>query len=126
DEKQQVQSVLAFDKATGQQAWTVAVSEGGFPEKIHSKNTHATPTIASNGSTLFVVFCHHDQVHLTALSLDGNVLWQKALGEYRPGRYQFGYAPSPALHEGKVFVASEFEQGWLAAFSQADGAQLWR
>ena len=126
DEDTEVQSVLAFSKQTGEQAWKTQVSEGGFPDRIHSKNTHATPTIASNGTALFAVFCHHDQVHLAALGLQGDLLWQKPVGKYQPDRYKFGYAPSPALHDGKVFVAAEFEQGWLGAFSQADGSQLWK
>ena len=126
DEETQVQSVLAFHKQTGEQVWKTPVSRGGFPAKIHSKNTHATPTIASTGTTLFAVFCHHDQVNLAALNLQGDLLWQKPVGEYQPDRYEFGYAPSPALHADKVFVAAEFEQGWLAAFSQADGTQLWK
>lgn len=126
DEEQQVQSVLSFDRLTGTQQWRTEVVHGGLPERIHKNNTHATPTLAWNGERLLAVFNSHEQVQLAALDLNGRKLWQIAAGGYRPERYHFGYAASPLTFESLVIVASEYEQGWLAAFDQADGREVWR
>ncbi len=126
DDRAQVQSVVAFDRATGKQLWKTDVNRGGFPSKIHKKNTHASPTPASDGKRVFAVFNNHDSVQLTALSLDGEQLWQVKAGAYRPSKYQFGYAPSPLLHDGKIIVAAETENdSYLAAFDANSGKRVW-
>src|SRR5262245_19569192 len=40
---------------------------------------------------------------------------------------QWGYASSPVIHEGKVLVQCDvLQQGFIAAFDVASGAELWR
>ncbi|MEW4531080.1 PQQ-binding-like beta-propeller repeat protein [Maioricimonas sp. JC845] len=126
DEEKQTQSVLALDRATGRLLWQTELNRGGFAEKIHSKNTHATPTVACDGKTLYVVFPNHERLQLAALSLSGKKLWEVNAGPFHPKKYEFGYAPSPLLHGENVIVASEFEQGYIAAFSRRDGSEVWR
>ncbi|MFK7779066.1 MAG: PQQ-binding-like beta-propeller repeat protein [Gimesia sp.] len=127
DEQRQIQSVICFDRATGRQLWKTDVSQGGFAPKIHQKNTHASPTLVSNGETIFAVFPQFDRVQLTALDLDGKKRWQIKAGGYLPLAYQFGYAPSPLLYQDKVIVTSEYEKnGFIAAFDQRTGRELWR
>ncbi|RCS53069.1 dehydrogenase [Bremerella cremea] len=126
DQEKQITTVVAFDKHTGKQLWQTPVTRGGFQTDVHAKNTHATSTVASNGKQLFAVFLQNEAVILTALDLEGKILWQINAGPYKPEQYKFGYAPSPMLYEDLVLVASEYEEGWLAAFSQQDGQQRWR
>jgi len=127
DEKRQVQSVVCFDRASGKQLWKTEVNQGRFAPKIHSKNTHASPTLASNGEAVFAVFSHNESIQVTALDLEGNQQWQIRAGSFVPRAYQFGYAPSPILYEGKVIVAAEFEvNGFVAAFDQQTGKEVWR
>ncbi|WP_299461103.1 PQQ-binding-like beta-propeller repeat protein [uncultured Gimesia sp.] len=127
DEEKQIQSVVCFDRATGRQLWKTDVSQGNFAPKIHQKNTHASPTLASNGETVFAVFPQFDQVQLTALDLNGKQQWQIKAGGYLPLAYQFGYAPSPILYQDKVIVTSEYEKdGFIAAFDQQSGREVWR
>jgi hypothetical protein len=127
DESKQTQSVLALDRGSGELVWIKEISQGGFPERIHGKNTHATPTVACDGQRLFVTFFHHDAIELAALDLEGKVLWRKTAGPYRPSRYEYGYAPSPVLYRGTVIVVSEFDgESFLAAFRREDGGQAWR
>ncbi|MFI4875400.1 MAG: PQQ-binding-like beta-propeller repeat protein, partial [Blastopirellula sp. JB062] len=114
DLDRQTQSVLCFDRRTGKPLWTTLVNRGGLPEKIHSKNTHATPTVACDGRRLFVAFHNHDSAQLTALDLSGKILWKK-LGPYVPDRYKFGYAPSPLSYDDLVILAAEYEEGYLVA-----------
>lgn len=127
DESKQTQSVVSFDRATGKQNWLVDLNKGGLPEKIHANNTHASPTVASNGSALFVVFLHHDSIHLSSIDLSGKKQWTINAGKFAPKAYSFGYGPSPTLYHSKIIVAAEVESnGYLAAFDQKDGHEIWR
>lgn len=127
DPQNQVQSVLAFDRATGKQLWKTDVNRGGFLAQIHPKNTHASSTVSSDGQSLFAVFCFQDQVHLFALDPNGKLLWKRTAGDFKPQKYKFGYGPSPLLYHDLVIVSSEFEaDGFLAAFDKSTGKPSWR
>ncbi len=127
DRARQVQSVLCYDRANGEKLWQTDVNSGGFPEQIHKKNTHASPTLACDGQRLFAVFHNHQAVQLTALDLAGKILWQKNAGPYRPQRYRYGYAPSPLLYQSTVIISAEYErQAFLAAFESKTGQEVWR
>ncbi|HUG67121.1 MAG TPA: PQQ-binding-like beta-propeller repeat protein [Pirellulaceae bacterium] len=126
DEQAQTQGVIAFDRETGKQLWTTAISKGGFPE-THRKNTHATPSVACDGERLFVSFHHHSNIQVSALSLDGKVLWQRTIGKYDPQQYKYGYAPSPMLYKSFVLIAADYEGGgWLAALDGESGTTSWQ
>ena len=128
DEDRQVQSVLCFDRKTGRQEWKTDVNEGGFADKIHNKNTHASPSLACDGERLFAVFSNNDSAQLVVLDLDGKQLWTKKAATFSPGRYEYGYAPSPLLYKQLVIVASEYdgEGSTLAAFERQTGREVWR
>jgi len=120
------QFVLAYARSDGSIQWKERPHEGGLPEKIHQKNSAATPTPASDGKNVYVVFHNAGRVVLTAISLKGDRLWQKDTGAFECD-YGFGYAPSPTIHGDRVIVSSEFgADGYLAAFRLSDGEQLWR
>jgi outer membrane protein assembly factor BamB len=126
DERGQVQSVLALDRANGKTAWKTDISQGGF-SKTHPKNSQATPSVACDGKLLFVTFHHHNQVTLTALNLDGKPVWEKVVGAYYPQIYEYGYAPSPVLYDSLVIIAGDVEKGgYLAAYNRENGEQVWR
>jgi len=127
DEQRKIQSVVAFDRTTGKQLWNTVISTGGFPPKIHSRNTHATGTVASDGERLFVTFFHDDAIELTALTLAGKILWQKPVGSFMPRLYQYGYAPSPTIYDTLVIVAADYEGGGhLTAFDRKTGTRNWQ
>ncbi len=127
DKADQVQAVLAFDRSTGKSSWATMINRGGLPKKIHSKNTHATPSVTSDGQRLFAVFCNHDQVQLAALDLQGKLLWKIVAGGYLPKKYTYGFAPSPVLYKNSVIVASDYDgSSFLAAFDKETGKELWR
>ncbi len=120
------QFVLAYARSDGLLRWKERAHEGGLPERLHQKNSAATPTPASDGRNLYAAFHNSGRVFLTAISLQGGRLWQRDAGPYECD-YGFGYAPSPTLHGDKIVVSSEFAaDGWLAAFRTGDGADLWR
>lgn len=127
DEKQKTQSVVAFDRKTGEQLWIVELGRGGFPAKNHPKNTEATPSVASDGQRLFVTFFHHLGIHATALDLNGKQIWQKEVGPFNPKKYEYGYAASPLLYRGAVIIAAEFDgKSFIAALGREKGNELWR
>jgi outer membrane protein assembly factor BamB len=88
DEPQEIQSVLAFNRTNGELVWKEKVSQGGFPSKNHPKNTEATPTIACDGERLFASFFHHLAIHVTALDLQGKILWSQSVGAFNPKKYE--------------------------------------
>lgn len=126
DEKEQIQSLLAFDRATGRQLWQTEISRGGFPARIHNRNTHASPTAACDGERVFITFFHHDTLQTTALDLDGKQLWQKTVSPFRYKRYEYGYAASPVLYKNVVIVAGESDDNsFIKALDRKSGDEVW-
>ena len=76
DDSAQIQSVLAFDRKSGKQLWKTDVLKRGFPNAIHSKNSHATPTIACDGKRIYASFFNRNSINVTALDLNGKKLWR--------------------------------------------------
>jgi outer membrane protein assembly factor BamB len=127
DERQQVHSAIALDRNTGKVVWQKQLNRGGFPARNHPKNTEASPTIACDGGRLYATLYHHDAIWLTSLSLDGDMIWEKNLGDYRPRLYEYGYAASPVLYGETVIVSYEFDgPSCLVALKAADGSEVWR
>jgi hypothetical protein len=126
DERQQIQSVISLDRATGKPLWQTEVSRGGFP-KTHRKNTHATCTVACDGKMLFVAFHHDVRLTLAALDLAGKKVWSKEVGPFDPRVYQYGYAPSPVIYDSVVIVPADYEKGgYIAAYDRVTGKLAWK
>ena len=125
-EDQQIQQVIALDRGSGQELWTTVVHKGSFPPKkvIHHKGTYANGTVACDGSRLFIAFFNGDSIFASALSLDGDIVWQKEIGKFVS---RFGYAPSPLLYKSLViFAADNGGGGYLAALDGETGQIAWR
>jgi outer membrane protein assembly factor BamB len=127
DERQEIHWAIAFDRQSGKVLWQTELNRGGFPDRNHPKNTEASPTLACDGERLFAVLYHHDAIWLSTLSLDGEKIWEKNLGRYRPRLYEYGYAASPVLYGDLVIVAYEFDgPSALVALRATDGSEIWR
>ena len=125
-EDTQTQSVVSFERVTGEQLWQTDLHVGNFPvsNQMHPKSSHASCTLASDGKRVFVAFLNGGNIHATALDFDGNKIWQTELGGFSP---KFGYAPSPAIHEGMVIFAADNEGGgYLAGLNRETGDIVWR
>lgn len=126
DEAGQRQAVFGFDRNSGKQLWQTIISTGGFPA-THPKNTHASATACSDGKHIFVVFNHHAQVEAAALSLTGEILWQKNVGPFKPRQYEYGYAASPTFHNGRLIISGDCDtSGWLVALEGLTGEVAWQ
>ncbi len=119
------QSVLCFDRDSGQQIWSKVVNQGELTEEIHQKNTHASPTVAIHGDLVFALFNNHGKQTLTALNFDGVVAWEKSLGEYK-SKYPFGVGASPIVYEDLVIVPHENEiDSKMVALDVRTGETKW-
>lgn len=127
DDRRETQMVLCLDQQSGVLLWQTEVNRGGFNRQVHNNNTHASPTVATDGERVFAVFNHHDAVHVAALGFDGQILWQQRAGDFGPARYHFGFGASPIVVGTNVVVTGDTEKDpFLAAFDARSGRQQWR
>ncbi|MBM81002.1 MAG: dehydrogenase [Planctomycetaceae bacterium] len=121
----QSQSVVAFDRGSGDKKWETPISQGGFP-RVHNKNTHASATACSDGKQVYATFNHHDKIEAVALSLAGKVAWKRDVGRFSPRQYQYGYAASPTLYKGKLIISGDADTGaWIKALDTRSGRVDW-
>ena len=127
NETAKTQSVVAFDRSSGKRLWQTTINSGGFPTRIHRRNTHASPTIAADGTRLFAAAYHHQAIHVTALDMSGKKLWQKKIGPFRPDEYKNGYAASPIVYGKHLIVLAECDDSsYMVSLERSSGKLAWR
>jgi len=121
---ERTQSVLCFDRDSGELIWTKRVNQGELP-KIHQKNTHASPSVAIHGDLVFALFHNHGEQKLTALNSDGDVIWEKSLGAYK-SLYPFGVGGSPIVYGDLLIAPHENEtSSKIFGLEAATGKKVW-
>ena len=128
--------LLALDAGTGEVLWERTAHEGEPAVKRHPKSTHANPTPACDAERV-VAFFGSEGLH--AFDHAGEPLWSRDFGVLDAGapditagdrdleEYQWGFASSPVLFDGKVLVQCDVQgQSFLAALDAATGETLWR
>lgn len=123
DEGQGSQSVLAFDRETGQLKWNTVVHSNGAMLK-NAKSSGASGSVATDGERLFINFATGGKVVLSTLSLEGRILWQQTVCDYQIHQ---GYGASPALYEELVYCVADTKGGGaIAAYERATGKLVWK
>ena len=123
DEQKQKQFVIAYDRESGDQLWMTEVSSGAFPSEMHPKSTHANGTLACDGLHVYGAFLNHDSIHAVALTLDGDIAWQRRIGAFDS---KFGYAPSPTIYGPTIIIAGDNRGGgYIAALHRKSGDIIW-
>ncbi|MEM1303945.1 MAG: PQQ-binding-like beta-propeller repeat protein [Planctomycetota bacterium] len=122
------QSLLVLDRQSGELLVETVAHRGGLNKRLHRNNTHASPTVASDGERVFAVFGNSRAAWATAFDLDGRQLWQTRVSAYDPQEYEFGYGTSPVLVGDQLVVMSEYDGAGssMTALDTATGDEVWR
>lgn len=124
EDDKQTQSVVCFDRKKGERLWQTEINQGEFPREIFS-NTHASPSVTTDGRHVFAVFNHHGNVEVAALDFEGKEVWKQTVGEYEPF-YKFGFGASPIVFQGNVLVTNENKvNSAVVAFDAKSGQRRW-
>jgi outer membrane protein assembly factor BamB len=121
----ELQSLLAFDRRTGQQLWQTEIHRGKFVTKgINGKSSHASATAACDGERVFITFPNDNGIHASALDRQGKILWQKKVAGYTLHQ---GYGPSPMIYRTLVLVSADNKgTGAIAGLERATGKIVWK
>jgi outer membrane protein assembly factor BamB len=128
DDSKHLFQVLCLDRVTGKILWTRTAHEGVPRIKRHLKGSHANCTPATDGRR--VVACFGSE-GLFCFDFDGKLLWKRDLGTLDSSfaleqQYEWGFAASPIIHEDRVILQGDLSRdSFIAAYSLADGSQLW-
>jgi outer membrane protein assembly factor BamB len=116
--------VICLNLKDGSQRWSKTIIEKQPEHPIHSSNSYATETPATDGKRLFVYFAAVGAI--AALDFEGNQLWTKDIGAYPTGN-GFGTGSSLTTGDGKVFIQCDNdEKSFVAAFDSTTGDEVWR
>ena len=92
--------------------------------RSHSKGSHASSTPACDGQYVFMPFMVQHGVWLTALNLNGEIAWQKKLGEFKS---MHGFAASPLVYKSLVIIEADSVTGsFIAAVHRRTGEIVWK
>jgi outer membrane protein assembly factor BamB len=121
--------VYRVDKGTGRILWERTAYEGAPRRPRHPKATLANPTPATDGRRVVAFFGSEG---LYCYDWEGNLLWKKDLGPLDAAFFvapdaQWGFASSPVIHEGVVYIQCDvLNDPFLAAFDLETGEEVWR
>jgi len=113
---------MCYDAGTGRELWTTDVftQEAGAP-KIHSKNSHASPTPLIDGERLYVHFGHQG---IACLDLAGKVLWKNREIIYAPVH---GNGGSPVLVNSLLIYSCDgSKEPFVVGLDASTGKERWR
>ncbi|MCR9291594.1 MAG: PQQ-binding-like beta-propeller repeat protein [bacterium] len=117
------QSLLCFERATGELMWETTVHSAGAMRK-NEKSTAASSTPACDGKRVYINFPNDGKLMTTALDLEGQILWQREISNYVVHQ---GYGASPALYQNLVIVSADNKSGGaLVALDGQSGDLVWR
>ena len=124
--------LYCLDSLTGEVLW-MREAHLGVPEVMrHVKSSHANPTPACDAERIVAFFGSEG---LYGYDHDGELLWSHDFGRLDSGApdlddygdYEWGFAASPVLHEGRVIVLCDVQdQSFLTVLDARDGSELWR
>lgn len=116
-------TLLAIRRSDGSIAWQRVLRE-----EVPHEGTHATGTWASNSPITdgLHIYAYFGSRGLYCLDLDGNLVWEKDLGEMQTRR-AFGEGSSPALFGDTILVNWDHEgDSFIVALDKRNGEELWR
>lgn len=121
--------LLCYSKNTGEKLWERTAHKAMPAVKRHSKSSHANPTVVTDGTHIVAFFGSEG---LYCYSSDGDLAWKRNLGFLDSGwfydkDYQWGFASSPTIHDGKLFVQCDIQTGsFIECMDLKTGEEIWR
>ncbi len=123
DEAAGSQSIVSFDRKSGQKQWQTVVHADGAMRK-NARSTGASSTPASDGEKIYITFANQGAVTATALSMSGEKVWQTSFTQYQIHQ---GYGASSTLYRDLVLVAADTKGGGAIAGLRRDkGDIVWK
>lgn len=115
--------VLAVNRTSGKILWQTVVRDDVPHEGGHRSGSLASASPVTDGENVFAFFGSYG---LYCLNLDGQLVWEKDLGDMHT-KHGHGEGSSPALH-GQTLVVNwdHEEQSFLVALDKSTGRQRWR
>jgi outer membrane protein assembly factor BamB len=117
--------VEAFSRTDGKRLWERRLDAEGTLTPVHDKHNLTTPSPVSDGTLVYALF---GTGQIVALTRDGQVTWQRHLGqEISPFDVQWGHSSSPVLFEGSLILLCDHpSRSYLLALDKKTGKELWR
>lgn len=113
--------VVCMDRETGEVLHDVDAFQIADPGKIHSKNSHASPSPILEGDRVYV---HFGDNGTACLSTDGKVLWRNQELIYAHGH---GPGGSPVLYNDLLIVSCDgTDRQFVAALDKHSGKLRWK
>jgi outer membrane protein assembly factor BamB len=120
--KDQSLQAICLSARTGEILWRKEIfsQSGASAARIHSKNSHASPTPLINEGRLYVHFGHQGTA---CLDLSGTILWRSTALKYAPVH---GNGGSPILvGDALLFSCDGADKPFVAALNRNTGSVLW-
>lgn len=117
--------VEAFSPTEGRLLWRYELPAGDELPLVHQKHNLASPSSVFDGETIFAWF---GTGLLVALTLEGELLWQRHLGKEN-GAFEldWGHASSPAVSDDFVFLVCYHDRtSYILAVDKKTGVDRWR
>ena len=115
--------VLAYDRKDGREIWRKTVRENVPHQGKHQTGIFASNPPITDGEHIYAYFGSHG---LYCLDMDGNVKWEKDLGDMTI-RMSFGEGASPALYGNTLIVPWDHEgDSFVVALDKTSGEEIWR
>jgi outer membrane protein assembly factor BamB len=121
--------LISLDRRTGKTVWDTMAHSAVPKVKRHTKSTHANSTPATDGHRIVAILGSEG---LFCFDMSGALVWKKDLGPMDSGYYesksaQWGFASSPILDSGRVYVQCDVQKGsFVAAYDAETGKELWK
>ena len=116
-------TIFAIKRSDGRILWKRVLREELPHEGTHATATWASASPVTDGEN---VYAHFGSRGLYCLSMSGDLLWEKDLGDMRI-RLQFGEGSSPVLYGDKIIVNWDHEgQSFIVALDKKTGREIWR